>query len=89
METSAFQAETVQLMSSIIITFYLNKEIFLRELISNLSNFLEKNRYESLTDPSKLDLALELQINLIPNKHDQTLTIKDIGIGMNQGRLGQ
>lgn len=83
-ETLAFQAEVSQVLNLVIRSLYSNKEIFLRELISNASDAAEKLRFESLTDEALLEDDAELRIRVTADKEQGTVTISDNGIGMSR-----
>ncbi len=86
-ETHAFQAETKQLLDLMIHSLYTNKEIFLRELISNASDALDRLRFEALTKQGLLDEDEKLEIRLLADSDARTLTISDNGIGMSRSEV--
>ncbi|HEX5720431.1 MAG TPA: molecular chaperone HtpG [Thermoanaerobaculia bacterium] len=86
-ETLQFQAETKQLLDLMIHSLYSNKEIFLRELISNSSDALDRLRFESLTRPELLEGDEKLEIRLETDREGRTLTISDNGIGMSRDEV--
>ena len=87
MTEHAFQAEVSRVLSLVINSLYSDKEIFLRELVSNASDALDKLRFRSLTDPSLLGDQPDLEIHLRVDAEAGTLTIADTGVGMTEEEL--
>ncbi len=87
MAKKQFKAESKRLLEIMINSIYTHKEIFLRELISNASDALDKRHYLLLTDKKKKYSKDDLFIKVIPDKENRTLTISDAGIGMDKGEL--
>lgn len=83
-ETLGFQTEVKQLLHLMIHSLYSNKEIFLRELISNASDAADKLRFEALAKPELLEGGADLKIRLSFDKDAKTVTLEDNGIGMNR-----
>ena len=87
MSKHEFEAEMSELMGLIVNSFYSNKDIFLRELVSNASDALDKIRHESLTNQDVLKENNDMKIRIIPDKDNNTLTIEDDGVGMTEKDL--
>ncbi len=85
--TKQFQTEVQQLLDLVIHSLYSNKDIFLRELISNASDAIDKVRFESHSDEALLEGNSDWKIKLIPDKDAGTLVIRDNGIGMNMAEV--
>jgi len=83
-ETMGFQTEVRQLLNLMIHSLYSNKEIFLRELISNASDATDKLRFEALTDSALFEDDSDLKIHLAFDRETKTITISDNGIGMSR-----
>lgn len=86
-EQFTFQAETQQLLDILIHSLYTEKEIFLRELISNASDALHRLQFETLTNDDIKDPQANLEIRIALNENQNTLTISDTGIGMNRAEI--
>ncbi len=86
-QSFSFKAETKQLLNILIHSLYKDREVFLRELLSNASDALNRIRFEMLTDRNVLDPEAELCIRITPDKEAGTLTIQDTGIGMTKDEI--
>src|SRR5438105_15205403 len=81
-ETLGFQAEVTQLLDLMIHSLYSNKEIFLRELMSNASDAIDRLRFAALSDDDRQKQDTELNIHVADDKDGRTITVIDNGIGM-------
>src|SRR3954462_10540106 len=88
-EALGFQAEVKQMLHLMIHSLYSNKEIFLRELISNAADAADKLRFEALKDNALYESEPDLKIRITINKEEKTLTISDNGIGMSRDEVVQ
>ncbi len=89
MEKREFKAESKRLLDIVINSIYTNREIFLRELISNASDAIDKVYYKTLGDSSLTFNKDDYYIKIKPNKEERTLTISDKGIGMTEKELDE
>ncbi|HVW29899.1 MAG TPA: molecular chaperone HtpG [Polyangiaceae bacterium] len=87
--THRFQAEVTKVLSLVIHSLYSNPEVFLRELVSNASDALDKLRFRAVTEPALLPAGERLAVQLIPDPKERTLTISDNGVGMNAEALAR
>ena len=85
--THEFQAETKKLLDIVIHSLYTERDVFVRELISNASDALEKFRHESLTAGDSFDSHMPLEITIDLDEEKHTMTITDTGIGMSRHEL--
>jgi molecular chaperone HtpG len=86
-ETFEFQSDVQQVLRLVIHSLYSNKDIFLRELVSNASDANDKLRFEALRDPALYGGEPELRIEIVPDKAARTLTVRDTGVGMSRQEL--
>lgn len=87
--TQKFEAEVEQVLRLVIESLYSNREVFLRELISNAADALDKLRFRSVTEPGLLPDGTDLSVRLVPDREANTLTLWDNGIGMSRDELSQ
>jgi molecular chaperone HtpG len=86
-KTHKFEAEVSQVLSLVINSLYSNKDVYLRELVSNAADALDKLRFETIQNPGLVQAGYQPKIQLIPDEKAKTLTISDNGIGMSEAAL--